>query len=111
MVIVEYSETRLVKRHQGTMPIVLTCPHDGTETPPDVDPREEDNPENCRPFRDGRDLRSAEITERVAQRILDQTGLSPYVVIARFRRRFIDANREERCAFLDPDGKPFYDEY
>lgn len=115
MVIVSYSETRLVKRHQGTMPIVLTCPHDGTETPAGVDQREpENNPPGCGPFRDGRDLRAAEVAERVAQRILDQTGLSPYVVIARFHRRFIDANRERRCAYVERTGAaaaPFYDEY
>jgi hypothetical protein len=50
----------------------------------------------------------------VAQKILDLTGLSPYVVIASFDRKFIDANRSRspvNCAFTDPDAKPSYDEY
>jgi hypothetical protein len=112
MLIVTYSETRLVKRHRGTMPIILTCPHDGTETPPDVDERTEaNNPPGCNAFKTGRDVNAADITERVAQRILETTGLSPYVVIARYRRRFIDANREKACAFVDADAEPFYDEY
>jgi hypothetical protein len=112
MVIVSYSETRLVKRQRGTMPIILTCPHDGTETPAGVrERREEDNPASCGSFKKGRDLNAADVTERVAQKILETTGLSPYVVIARFHRKFIDANRDRACAFQDPDGGPFYDEY
>jgi hypothetical protein len=51
------------------------------------------------------------ITELVAQKILDLTGLSPYVVIASFNRKFIDANRRKSCAFTDPKAEPFYDEY
>jgi hypothetical protein len=115
MVIVTYSETRLVKRHQGTMPIVLTCPHDGTETPPGVTERTEaNNPPACGAFKVSRDTNAADVTERVAQRILETTGLSPYVVIARFGRRFIDANRERPCAFVADTAAaaaPFYDEY
>lgn len=116
MVIVTYSEDRFVKRHQGTMPIVLTCPHDGTEAPPGVTERTEDNnPPACGAFKVARDTNAADVTERVAQRILEATGLSPYVVIAGFRRRFIDANREPGCAFVHDEGEDaaaaIYDEY
>lgn len=43
-------------------------------------------------------------------------GESPYVVIADFHRRFIDANRpadarNRNCAFVDADARAFYDEY
>jgi hypothetical protein len=114
MRIVAYEEDRLVRRHQGTMPVILTCPHDGDQTPPGVDERtEETTPPNCQ-FQPLGDLQTSVITQSVAQKILDLTGLSPYVVIARFRRRFIDANRQScpvNCAFTDPDAQPFYDEY
>ncbi len=109
---VTYEKDRLVKRHRGTMPVILTCPHDGTEKPLDVDEREEDaTPDGCGPFNKKSDLETAFITQSVAQKILDLTGLSPYVVMASFGREFIDANRPENCAFTDPDAKPFYDEY
>lgn len=109
--LVTYAETRLVKRHRGTMPVILTCPHDGSETPPKVRERTAaETPSDCR-LRTGRDSHTAEITEKVAQTILTSTGLSPYVVIARFQRRYIDANRKRSCAYVDPDAKPFYDEY
>jgi len=115
MQIVTYEEDRLVKRHRGSMPAILTCPHDGTEQPPNVDERDpEKTPEGCGVFTVKSDLHTAFITRSVAQKILDVTGLSPYVVIASFDRRFIDANRPRsprNCAFTDPDARPFYDEY
>jgi hypothetical protein len=111
MQIVTYSERRLVKRHRGTMPVILTCPHDGSEAPADVEERRSDRTAaDCR-FTTGRDAETAGITEAVAQKILNLTGLSPYVVIARFDRRFIDANRRATCAFTDPNAQLFYDEY
>lgn len=111
MQIVSYTETRLVKRHRGTMPIILTCPHDGDEVPPNVPDRTQAaTPADC-DFKTGRDRQTAAITEAVAQKILDVTGLSPYVVIARFRRLSIDANRRPACAFTDPAAATFYDEY
>jgi hypothetical protein len=112
MLTITYSETHLVKRHRGTMPIILTCPHDGTEQPAHVSERTEaGNPAACGSFKTGRDLDAADIAERVAQKILETTGLSPYVVIARFHRKFIDGNRERDCAFQDAAAGPFYDEY
>jgi len=111
MQIVTYAERRLVKRHRGTMPVILTSPHDGSEEPANVDERTiEETPGGCN-FKKSRDRETAAITEAVAQRILDLTGLSPYVVIARFHRNFIDANRSATCAFIDSDAQPFYDEY
>jgi hypothetical protein len=111
MRIVTYAECRMVQRHGGTMPVILTCPHDGDQPPPGVDARnDEATPPGCQ-FTTARDRQTALITQSVAQKILDLTGLSPYVVIARFSRRFIDANRTLNCAFIDPDAQPFYDEY
>lgn len=113
MQIVTYSKKNLVKRHRGTMPIILTAPHGGSEQPPRVSART-GAPASCdgrEKFVVGRDAGTVEITEAVAKRILETTGLSPYVVIAEFGRTFIDANRSEACAFTDPQAKPFYDEY
>jgi hypothetical protein len=111
MGIVKYSESRLVKRHRGTMPVILTCPHGGSESPAKVRERNRNStPSGC-DFETDRDNETVSITEAVAQKILEVSGLSPYVVVARFHRRFIDANRRRECAFTDPDGRSFYDEY
>lgn len=112
MQIVRYAEQHLVKRHRGTMPVILTAPHGGSEQPAEVlEPRQSDQtPAGC-DFETERDNETALITESVAQKILELTGLSPYVVIANFHRKFIDANRSEPCAFTDLAARPFYDEY
>src|SRR5690349_13671301 len=111
MQIVTYAQNSLVKQHRGTMPILLTCPHGGSEAPPGVAARSKSQtPGDCG-FETNQDLETSTITEAVAQRILELTGLSPYVVIAGFHRRFIDANRPIRCAYTDPDAEPFYAEY
>ena len=111
---VTYEEDRLVKRHRGTMPVILTCPHDGTQSPPGVQKRtREATPDGCQ-FTTKSDLQTAFITLSVAQKILDLTGLSPYVVMASFDREFIDANRPRspvNCAFTDPAAQPFYEAY
>ena len=102
----------LVNSHRGTMPIILTCPHDGTEAPPNVPERT--GAPGCtgsNEFGNNQDHQTAGITEGVAQKIFDLTGLLPYVVIARFSRKFIDANRSRNCAFTDPRAAFFYDQY
>lgn len=94
------------------MPIILTCPHGGSESPPNVEERNENNtPDKCNRFTKNRDEKTNIITEGIAQKILELTGLSPYVVIARFHRKFIDANREIDCSSSSPDAKKFYQEY
>ncbi|HSA82624.1 MAG TPA: N-formylglutamate amidohydrolase [Geminicoccaceae bacterium] len=111
---IEYSKTRLVSRHPGTLPVLLTCPHDGNEAPAGVPERTGPTPE-CSDFEPNRDLRTRAITTGVAQRLLDLTGEAPSVVIAEYHRRYIDANRSAACAFehsaQPSDAQQFYDEY
>jgi hypothetical protein len=111
MRIVAYAEQRLVKRHRGTLPMILTAAHGGSQAPAGVAERvREQTPRGC-DFQASRDNETALITEAVAQRILDSTGLSPYVVMAQYHRKYIDANRSEACAFTDDNAQPFYREY
>ena len=39
------------------------------------------------------------IAVEVAQSIFNNLGKAPYVVIAEFARKYIDANREPACAY------------
>jgi N-formylglutamate amidohydrolase len=107
---IRYEENNLVSRHRGTLPVIISCPHDGKKVPPEVPKRTGSNSE-CPPFKTSRDLRTREITEGVAQRLLDVFGEAPYVVVAEFNRQYIDANRPADCAFEVPAAQPFYDEY
>lgn len=114
MQIVTYAENLLVRRHRGVMPVILTAPHGGSAEPPGVDGRtDEETPPGC-DFSPRRDNETALIAESVAQKLLDVTGLSPYIVIAQFHRKFIDANRSEECAYIERTAQaaqPFYREY
>ena len=38
-------------------------------------------------------------------------GLEPSMVVARFHRRYIDANRPVTCAFVAREARPLYREY
>jgi hypothetical protein len=109
---ITYGETNLVSRHRGALPVILSCPHDGDEILSGVPERTgEGIPPTCPPFRKASDLHTREITEGVAQRLVDVFGEAPYVVIAAFDRKFIDANRPAECAFEVPAAQPYYDEY
>jgi N-formylglutamate amidohydrolase len=105
-----YAETNLVSRHRGTLPVILGCSHGGEESPSGVPERTGSAP-GCPPFRTSRDLHTREITEGVAQRLLEVFGEAPYVVTAEFHRKYIDANRPSDCAFEVPAAKQYYDEY
>lgn len=118
--IVEYTTSDFVSRHRGTLPILLTCPHDGVEAPPGVTERTDAlTPADCdgvNRFNADRDSRTSIVARGVAQKMYEVWGESPYVVIAEFSRRFIDANRDAdsrdaNCAFVDAAARPFYDEY
>jgi N-formylglutamate amidohydrolase len=114
---IEYFKTDLVSRHQGTLPVLLTCAHDGDEKPEGVPPRTRaGSPPECPTFETDHDLRTREVTTGIAQRLLELTGEAPSVVIAEYDRLYIDANRSAACAFEHPDAQPtdaqkYYDEY
>jgi N-formylglutamate amidohydrolase len=106
---ISYSTSKAVSSHRGTLPVLLTCPHDGK-----IDPGVAERTgrgSSCPPLNKRRDLHTRQITEGIAQAVLDAVGEAPYVVIAEFHRRYIDANRSPDCAYDDPKAKPYYDEY
>jgi N-formylglutamate amidohydrolase len=108
---IEYQSNLLVGRHRGTLPVLLTSPHDGTKKPTGVPERNGQGvPEDCDVALLG-DTNTRAIATGVAQRLLDLFGEAPYVVFAEFRRRYIDANRPPECAYEVPDAKQHYDEY
>ena len=112
---ITYTVRRLVARHQGALPVILTCPHGGDAQPPGV-AKERTGiglPSSCR-FTLTTDRLTRTITRGVAQALFDVFGEAPYVVFANFDRKYIDANRSNesaKCAFEDPDAQEFYDEY
>jgi N-formylglutamate amidohydrolase len=107
---ITYPVSNLVARHRGTLPVLIACPHGGDAAPAGVPERTGQTTPDCH-FERSRDLHTREIAVGVAQRLLEITGEAPSVCIAEFHRKYIDANRERRCAYEVPAAQPFYDEY
>jgi N-formylglutamate amidohydrolase len=109
---IAYDRVLLVDRHRGTLPVVLACSHDGTAQPPGVPARTGAGlPAGCCPFRTSRDRDVAAVARGVAQGLRDRTGEAPYVVIAAFHRKYIDANRSAACGVETEAARPYHEEY
>lgn len=92
----------------GMLPIILTAPHGGRVALPGVPQRRGDG---VAQFTAERDNNTAELAEAVAGRIEAALGAKPFLVIAHFERKYLDANRPESAAFESAAVKPYYDAY
>jgi len=96
----------------GTLPIILTAPHGGRQAIPGVPPRNvEGKPKSGAGYVVTVDSETDRLTLAIAAEIKALTGKDVYLVIARFHRRYIDANRPPAIAFDDPQASPYYDHY
>lgn len=98
-----YVNNNLVSSYRGTLPVVLTCPHDGNQQPPGVNERTDSA--HCNNFRIIADSYTRVITVDVTQSVFNNFGNVPSVVIAEFSRKYIDANREPECAYESPNAQ------
>lgn len=92
----------------GSLPIILAAPHGGREAIPGLAPR---RGLGVRQFTTERDSNTAELAEALAVKLRERMGAAPFSVIARFERKFIDANRDPQSAYEAAPAKPFYDGY
>lgn len=102
---------KFVTIRQGQIPIIISAPHGGEVALPGVPDREK---RGQRFFETVRDQRTLELSERLAAHLARQLGGAPYVVLARFERRHVDANRAPEDAHAPPGNsgpKLVYDAY
>lgn len=92
----------------GRLPIIVTAPHGGRNGIAGVTPRTGDDVPK---FNRKSDMNTAEVAEALADALERKLGRRPYVVIARFHRRYIDANRPAKDAFESSKAKAAYDAY
>jgi len=104
----EAPRASLVTVQAGSMPLILSAPHGGSQPILDVQPR---RGEGVRSFKTATDTRTGLLTEKLADAIEKKTGKRPYVVIARFHRKYLDANRRERNAFESENARAPYAAY
>jgi N-formylglutamate amidohydrolase len=103
----------LILIQRGALPIILTAPHGGHEAIPAVEARRAEGTTSG-PWggvHKGGDLNTDLLAQGIAAEITKLTGKAPYLVVAKFQRRFIDANRPPELALEDPRARPYYDYY
>jgi N-formylglutamate amidohydrolase len=105
----------LVLVQQGALPIILTAPHGGREAIPGIEPRRDTaNDEAYRKwggFRRGADTNTDILAQGIAAEVAKLTGKKPYLVVARFSRTYVDANRPPELGLDSPEARPYYDTY
>lgn len=98
------AQETLVSATPGEVPIILSAPHGGRSPIPGVPERQN---RSVASFVTVGDVYTAELTEAVAAAMKRR----PYTVVARFHRRFLDANRPLVDACEDPAASSVYARY
>src|ERR671915_127618 len=99
---------RLLTVWAGMLPIILCAPHGGREPLPGIAVR---RGMGVSQFITERDSNTAELAEALANAIEYRLGAKPFLIIARFERKYIDANRPDAAAYESAAAKPYYDAY
>jgi hypothetical protein len=85
---VYFGRNEYIEYIAGDLPLIITAPHGGVETPEELPDR---TGANITTVRDGN---TAELARTIGNVFLARTGGRPHIVIVRLRRTKIDANRE-----------------
>ena len=103
----------LVLVQQGSMPVILTAPHGGRAAIPTVEPRraQDGTPGPWGGVHTGADASTDVLASGIAAELSKLTGQDPYLVVAKFARKYIDANRPPELGLEDPRTRPYYDYY
>jgi N-formylglutamate amidohydrolase len=96
---------RLLTLATGNLPIVLLAPHGGREAIPGIGIRQGNGVPQ---FKTGRDNNTAELAEAMATKLGEISGAKLFLVIARFDRKYIDANRPATGAYEAAEARPYY---
>jgi len=62
-------------------------------------------------FVKGGDFNTDILAQGIAAEIQELTGKAPYLVLAKFERKYIDANRPPEIGLDNPKARPYYDYY
>jgi N-formylglutamate amidohydrolase len=104
--------TDLVLVREGTLPIILTAPHGGREAIPGVAPRvTQGKPTGGRGYVTVTDTNTDRLAMGIAAEIKALTGKEPYLVLAKFGRKYVDPNRPPEIGLDSAVARPYYDYY
>lgn len=91
----------------GELPVILTAPHGGTGEVPGCDERTAVGSR----FVNRPDARTDRLARGIADELKRLTGRPPYLVIAHFHRKYIDANRRAGEAYASHACAAAYEAY
>lgn len=100
---------KYVTIQKGTLPIIISAPHGGTLAIPDVPERKGGS--GVAQFTTVRDINTDLLALQLAEVISKKLEGKPYVVVAKFSRKYIDANRPADGAYESAAAKPIYEAY
>lgn len=98
----------LITVEVGDLPIILSAPHGGLDEIPGVRPRQGNGDKT---FVAVPDVSTNKLTAGIADSIETKIGKRPYVVIAKFHRKYLDANRPRARAYESVVAEQVYDAY
>ena len=104
----EVQPNALVTYKKGDLPIILSAPHGGTEAIPGAPER---TGANAKRFVRARDMNTDKLAALIADKLETKLGKRPYVIAAKFHRKYLDANRAAKDAYESDPAKVVYDAY
>lgn len=90
------------------MPIVISAPHGGRNPIPGIPERQA---VKGRKYVTVRDENTAELAQKLAAVLEQKLGNKVYLTVAKFERKYVDANRSPDTAYDSEKAKPYYDAY
>jgi N-formylglutamate amidohydrolase len=93
---------------KGTLPIIVSAPHGGRKAVPDVPERLGKGIAN---FQTVLDSNTDLLAETFAAELEKQLDGKVWLVVAKFERKQLDANRPRELAYESEKAKPYYDAY
>ena len=104
----EKSSSKLLTLWAGMLPVIISAPHGGRKVVPSIDAR---RGHGIARFVTGRDHHTDELAEMIAIKIHQKLAARPYLIVARFDRKYVDANRPRKEAYESESARPYYDAY
>jgi len=89
----------------GMLPIILSAPHGGRAAIPGISMRRGIGVPQFTTERDGN---TDELAEKIAMKLEEKLSTKPFLIIARFERKYVDANRAEGDAIESAEARPYY---
>jgi N-formylglutamate amidohydrolase len=93
----------------GTIPVIISAPHGGTLKLDGVPERQ--GGDTIAQFTTVRDVNTDLLAKHLAAALEKRLGSKPFLVVAHFSRKYVDANRPGTGAYESPGAKPVYEAY